>query len=61
MTTPKYGTGEHSENQVNGEVTANSAYRRIESLATLEVLDRDLTRSDIGYTGGPSSPPPLPD
>lgn len=43
MTTPKYGTGEHSENQVNGEVTANSAYRRIESLATLEVLDRDLT------------------
>ncbi|MCA9493684.1 MAG: putative metal-binding motif-containing protein, partial [Myxococcales bacterium] len=25
------------------------------------VLDRDLTRSDIGYTGGPSSPPPLPD
>lgn len=41
--TPKLGITEHAESQVNGEVVANTAYRKLEAASVLEVLDRDLT------------------
>lgn len=43
MTTPRLGIGEHAESQTNGEVVANSAYRRIESLFNARIIDRDLS------------------
>lgn len=51
-TTPRLGLTELAESQVNQEVPANEAFRALEAVGSLEILDRDATAPPGGDTDG---------